>query len=144
MLDLRILKHLVDGNRSIALETEGVELSEAKLRMGIEAILDDENKGIYWVAILEEQVVGQILVTYEWSDWRNGQIWWIQSVYVWPEARRRGVFKALLDHITQEARDHSVVELRLYADTTNQKAHSIYLRQGFKTGHYQVFEKPLT
>ena len=138
------LKYLVDGNRSIALETEGVELLEAKLRMGIEAILDDENKGIYWVACLEEQVVGQILVTYEWSDWRNGQIWWIQSVYVWPEARRRGVFKALLDHVTHEARHHSVVELRLYADTTNQKAHSTYLNQGFTTGHYQVFEKSLT
>jgi len=138
------LEHLVDGNQSIARETEGVELSEAKLKPGIAAILDDQNKGIYWVAIIEEQVIGQILVTYEWSDWRNGQIWWIQSVYVWPEARRQGVFKALLDYVTHEARDHSVVELRLYADTTNQKAHSTYLNQGFTTGHYQVFEKPLT
>ncbi|MEE2821186.1 MAG: GNAT family N-acetyltransferase [Pseudomonadota bacterium] len=138
------LKFLVDGNLSIAEETEGVELSEAKLNKGISAILEDENKGIYWVATLEDQVIGQILVTYEWSDWRNGQIWWIQSVYVWPNARRQGVFKALLDHVTLEAQDHSVVELRLYADTRNQRAHSTYMTQGFTTGHYQVFEKPIT
>jgi GNAT superfamily N-acetyltransferase len=138
------LSYLVDGNRSIAKETEGLELSEAKLRPGIAAILDDQNKGIYWVACLEKQVVGQILVTYEWSDWRNGQIWWIQSVYVWPDARRQGVFKALLDHVTHQARDLLVVELRLYADATNHKAHSTYLNQGFTTGHYQVFEKSLT
>ena len=64
--------------------------------------------------------------------------------YVSPDARRQGVFKALLDHVTHEARDHSVVELRLYADTKNQRAHSTYLNQGFTTGHYQVFEKPIT
>ena len=138
------LKFLVDGNRAIAKETEGVELSEATLSSGISALLEDDTKGIYWVATREDQVIGQILVTYEWSDWRNGQIWWIQSVYVWPNARRQGVFKALLDHVTQEARDHSVVELRLYADTRNQSAHSTYMNQGFTTGHYQVFEKPIT
>ncbi|CAI8418523.1 MAG: Aminoalkylphosphonate N-acetyltransferase [Gammaproteobacteria bacterium] len=136
-------RYLVDGNHSIAKETEGIELSETKLGPGIKAILEDENKGIYWVAIHEGQIIGQILVTYEWSDWRNGQIWWIQSVYVWPDARQQGVFKALLDRVTTEARDNSVVELRLYADTTNQKAHSTYFSQGFTTGHYQVFEKPL-
>ena len=138
------LKFLIDGNRFIAEETEGVELSETNLSPGISAILEDDNKGIYWVATLEDQVIGQILVTYEWSDWRNGQIWWIQSVYVWPNARRQGVFKTLLDHVTHEARDHSVVELRLYADTRNQRAHSTYMNQGFTTGHYQVFEKPIT
>ena len=138
------LKFLVDGNRAIARETEGIELSEATLRRGVSVLLKDDNKGMYWVACLEEQVFGQILVTYEWSDWRNGQIWWIQSVYVSPDARRQGVFKALLDHVTHEARDHSVVELRLYADTTNQRAHSTYMNQGFTTGHYQVFEKPIT
>ena len=140
---IKDLRYLIQGNRSIANETEGIELSEAKLGPGITAILEDGNKGIYWVATLEDQIIGQILVTYEWSDWRNGQIWWIQSVYVWPDARRQGVFKALLDKVTTEARDNSVVELRLYADATNQKAHSTYLNHGFTTGHYQVFEKPL-
>ena len=137
------LKFLIDGNRFIAEETEGVELSETKLSPGISAILEDDNKGIYWVATLEDHVIGQILVTYEWSDWRNGQIWWIQSVYVWPSARRQGVFKALLEHVTSEATDASVCELRLYADTSNTDAHTTYLSQGFTTGHYQVFEKSL-
>jgi len=137
------LPFLIEGNQSIASETEGVNLSETTLRPGIRAIIEDIHKGIYWVAVNDQRVVGQILVTYEWSDWRNGQIWWIQSVYVWKEARRQGVFKALLNQVTQEALDHAVVELRLYADTTNQKAHQTYLNQGFKTGHYQVFEKPL-
>jgi len=138
------LPFLIEGNQSIASETEGVHLSESTLRLGIQAIIEDIHKGIYWVAVNDQKIVGQILVTYEWSDWRNGQIWWIQSVYVWKEARRQGVFKALLNQVTQEALDHSVVELRLYADTTNQKAHSTYLNQGFTTDHYQVFEKPLT
>lgn len=138
------LKFLVDGNRAIARETEGIELSEATLRDGVSALLEDDTKGMYWVATRQDQVIGQILVTYEWSDWRNGQMWWIQSVYVSPDARRQGVFKALLDHVTHKARDHSVVELRLYAETTNRRAHSTYLNQGFTTGHYQVFEKPIT
>jgi len=138
------LKFLVHGNRAIARETEGIELSEATLSDGVSALLEDDNKGMYWVATRQDQVIGQILVTYEWSDWRNGQMWWIQSVYVAPDARRQGVFKALLDHVTHEARDHSVVELRLYAETTNRRAHSTYLNQGFTTGHYQVFEKPIT
>ena len=138
------LPFLIEGNQSIASETEGVHLSESTLRPGIQAIIEDIHKGIYWVAVNDQKIVGQILVTYEWSDWRNGQIWWVQSVYVWKEARRQGVFKALLNQVTQEALDHSVVELRLYADTTNRKAHQTYLNQGFTTGHYQVFEKPLT
>ena len=137
------LPFLIEGNQSIASETEGVDLSETTLRPGIQAIIEDIHKGIYWVAVNDQKVVGQILVTYEWSDWRNGQIWWVQSVYVWKESRRQGVFKALLNQVTQEALDHAVVELRLYADTTNQKAHRTYLNQGFTTGHYQVFEKPL-
>ena len=140
---IKDLRYLIQGNRSIANETEGIELSEAMLGSGITAILEDGNKGIYWVATLEDQIIGQILVTYEWSDWRNGQIWWIQSVYVWPSARRQGVFKALLEHVTSEAADASVCELRLYADTTNTDAHTTYLSQGFTTGHYQVFEKSL-
>jgi GNAT superfamily N-acetyltransferase len=84
-----------------------------------------------------------LLITFEWSDWRNGQIWWIQSVYVWPRARRQGVFRTLLATITEQAQQAGVVELRLYAETTNDKAHKTYLNQGFETGHYQVFAKPL-
>ena len=99
---------------------------------------------MYWVATRQDQVIGQILVTYEWSDWRNGQMWWIQSVTYRRMLAARAYSKHFLDHVTHKARDHSVVELRLYAETTNRRAHSTYLNQGFTTGHYQVFEKPIT
>ena len=134
---------IVAGNYAMAKETEGIDLSQTTIDDGVRAVLCDRKHGIYWVAEKEAEVVGQILVTYEWSDWRNAQIWWIQSVYVWPTARRTGVFTALLEHVTSEAIEASVCELRLYADTLNTNAHATYLNQGFKTGHYQVFEKSL-
>ncbi len=137
------LTHIVAGNRAMAKETEGIDLSPTQIDDGVRAVLSNRKRGIYWVAEKEAHVVGQILITYEWSDWRNAQIWWIQSVYVWPSARRQGVFKALLEHVTSEATDASVCELRLYADTSNTDAHTTYLSQGFTTGHYQVFEKSL-
>ena len=134
---------LVEGNEYIASETEGLVLKHETLISGVSSVLNDRNKGIYWVAEIESKISGQILITYEWSDWRNGFIWWIQSVYVWPQFRRQGVFKALLKKIETEALAQGVVELRLYADTTNQRAHTTYHKQGFLTGHYQVFEKSL-
>lgn len=137
------LPYLVEGNQGIAQETEQWTLSKSTLTSGIEAVFQDTNKGTYWVASDDTGIVGQLLITFEWSDWRNGQTWWIQSVYVWPRARRQGVFRALLAAVTQKAQMAEVVELRLYADTSNQTAHQTYLNQGFETGHYQVFEKPL-
>ena len=134
---------LVEGNEYIASETEGLVLKHETLISGVSSVLNDRNKGIYWVAEIESKISGQILITYEWSDWRNGFIWWIQSVYVWPQFRRQGVFKALLKTVETEALAQGIVELRLYADTTNQRAHTTYHKQGFLTGHYQVFEKSL-
>ena len=134
---------LVEGNQGIAQETEHLTLSKSTLTSGIEAVFNDANRGTYWIAADDQGIIGQLLITFEWSDWRNGQIWWIQSVYVWPRARRQGVFRTLLAEVTQQAQKAGVVELRLYAETTNETAHQAYLNQGFETGHYQVFEKPL-
>ena len=134
---------LVEGNEHIASETEDLVLKQETLISGVTAVLNDRNKGIYWVAEIEGKISGQILITYEWSDWRNGLIWWIQSVFVWPQYRRLGVFKALLKIVEAEALEQGVVELRLYADITNKRAHTTYHKQGFSTGHYQVFEKSL-
>jgi GNAT superfamily N-acetyltransferase len=134
---------LVEGNQGIAQETEHLTLSKSTLASGIKAVFQDPSKGTYWVASDDTGIIGQLLITYEWSDWRNAQIWWIQSVYVWRGARRQGVFRTLLAEITRQAREANVVELRLYADTTNQTAHQTYFNQGFDTGHYQVFEKAL-
>ena len=137
------LTRIAAGNCAMAKETESIKLSQTRVEDGVKAILSNRNHGIYWVAEKEARVVGQILITYEWSDWRNAQIWWIQSVYVWPSARRQGVFKALLEYVTSKATKASACGLRLYADTSNTEAHATYLSQGFETGHYQVFEKPL-
>ena len=137
------LPYLVEGNQGIAQETEHSTLSKSTLTSGIEAVFNDANRGTYWIAADDQGIIGQLLITFEWSDWRNGQIWWIQSVYVWPRARRQGVFRTLLAEVTQQAQKAGVVELRLYAETTNETAHQAYLNQGFETGHYQVFEKPL-
>lgn len=138
------LPALIEGNQGVAFETEQLVLTETTLGPGIQAILEDRHKGMYWVASpLNGPVVGQTLITYEWSDWRNAPIWWLQSVYVWPHARGQGVFKALLAHIETEAKKAGARDIRLYADTTNQAAHRTYQQLGFSTGHYQVFEKPL-
>jgi GNAT superfamily N-acetyltransferase len=137
------LDALIEGNQGVAFETEALKLYEATLRPGITAILDDSNKGVYWVAVRDAQVVGQTLITYEWSDWRCAPIWWLQSVYVWPAFRGQGVFRALLVHIESEARKVGAKDIRLYADTSNDAAKATYGQLGFTTGHYQVFEKPL-
>ena len=95
---------LCDGNACMALETENHQLPAATLREGVTALLGDVSLRKYFVAEANGQVIGQIMVTYEWSDWRNGSFWWIQSVFVWPEHRRHGVFSALYDHVRCEAK----------------------------------------
>ena len=94
---------IVTGNVTLAQETEQVKLNPATLREGVLALLEDRAPGRYWVAEEGGQVVGQLLITYEWSDWRNRMVWWIQSVHVAPEARRHGVFRALYAFVRQEA-----------------------------------------
>ena len=85
-------------------------------------------------------MVGQLLITYEWSDWRNRQVWWIQSVHVAPEARRLGVFRALYAHLRREAQAAGAGGLRLYVDETNGRAQAVYASLGMTGGHYRVFE----
>src|SRR5438128_1422996 len=108
---------VAEFNRLLALESEGKTLDPAVLHPGVAAALADARKALYFVAEEADQVVGQLMITFEWSDWRNGWIWWVQSVYVRSDARRRGVFRALFDHALQTARqDAEVVGLRLYVE----------------------------
>ena len=137
------ISKIIEGNQGIALETEDLILDIEILVSGIRAIIEDPNKGTYWVIEQDDEVVGQLMITYEWSDWRNGLIWWIQSVYVWPRHRRQGVFSRLFKHVENEARIEGAIKLRLYAETANVRAHETYLVLGFTTDHYQVFEKNL-
>jgi ribosomal protein S18 acetylase RimI-like enzyme len=131
---------LVGGNVALADESEGVRLDRETLRAGILALLEERAPGRYWVAEQNGLVVGQLLVTFEWSDWRNRMVWWIQSVYVRPEARRHGVFRALYEHAKREAQAQGAGGLRLYVDVTNSRAQSVYASLGMKGDHYSVFE----
>jgi ribosomal protein S18 acetylase RimI-like enzyme len=103
-------------------------------------LLENRAPGRYWVAEDDGRVVGQLLITYEWSDWRNRMVWWIQSVHVAEAARKRGVFRALYEHTRQEARAAGAGGLRLYVDTTNTRAQAVYRAMGMNGEHYRVFE----
>jgi len=132
---------LVSFQQRMAAETESLTLNIAVVSRGVQAVFDDRNKGHYVVVEHEEGIIACLLITVEWSDWRNGQIWWIQSVYVEPEFRGRGVFRLLYDHIQQRARaDSSVRGLRLYVDKTNKPAQQAYEKLGMNGEHYRVFE----
>ena len=134
------LATLVAGNAAMALETEHLQLDAETLTMGVEAVLTGRVHGQFSVAEHEGRVVGQLLVTYEWSDWRNRPVWWIQSVHVASDARRLGVFRALYAYTREAARAAGAGGLRLYVDTTNTRAQAVYSALGMDGGHYQVFE----
>lgn len=134
------LEALVAGNAAMALETENLKLDLPTLRAGVQAVLDGRVPGQFWVAEHEGRVVGQLLITYEWSDWRNRPVWWIQSVHVADDARRLGVFRALYTHARAEALAAGAGGLRLYVDDTNTRAQAVYTSLGMNGGHYRVFE----
>ena len=138
------LDALVEGNQRLALETEARHLDANTLRAGVSAVLSHAEYGRYWVAQEHQAVCGQLMITFEWSDWRNRPLWWLQSVYVWPSARRQGIFSALLAQVIAEAKQAGVPELRLYAECHNTVAHQAYARQGFTSGHYGVHCKILS
>ena len=136
--DLTILVH---NNQVLAEETEALLLDKDVLREGIEQALKREECH-YFVAVIGEKVVGQTMITYEWSDWRNGIIWWIQSVYVHPDYRKQGVFRTLFGHIENLAKTHPQVKaLRLYVMHNNNAGQGTYQSLGMKDSGYIVFEK---
>lgn len=132
---------IVAFNMAMGFETEGVKLNPSVLACGVEELLNDTNKGFYILAEVDDKIVGQLMITYEWSDWRDGFFWWIQSVYVLPEYRKSGVFKALYNHIHKiAAADKSVCGLRLYVDRNNERAKKAYENLGMSHSHYDMFE----
>jgi GNAT superfamily N-acetyltransferase len=128
-------------NQAMAQETEGRQLDFERLRRGVQAVLSDPSKGRYWVAEIDGRLAAQLLITFEWSDWRNGAFWWIQSVYVDPAFRRRGVFRALYEHVARQARQApDVCGLRLYVEQDNRRAQAAYERLGMHPAPYRIYE----
>lgn len=137
---------LVSFSLAMAQETEGRQLDKVRLRRGTQAIFDEPTRGFYLVAEVKGQpepmIVGQLMVTFEWSDWRNATFWWIQSLYVRPDWRRQGVYRALHRHVLREAKERNdVCGVRLYVETENHVAQTAYRRVGLSPSTYQVFEE---
>lgn len=135
---------LAQFNCALAFESEHRKLNPLTVEAGVRALLAEPTRGFYWVAERDAQVVGGLLVTFEWSDWRNGNFWWIQSVYVIPSARRQGVFRALFHTIQDQARSaRNVCGLRLYVEQNNGQALSTYQQLGMGPTPYRVLEMEL-
>ena len=133
--------HLARFNAAMALETEHKILDPATLRAGVEEILAEPQRGFYLVAESDANVVGCLMITYEWSDWRNGNWWWFQSVYVAPDARRAGIFRQLFADVERRAREaEEVIGLRLYVERDNAAAQRTYASLGMSETAYRLFE----
>lgn len=133
---------IVDFNLRLADESEGKALDRPTLESGVAALLEDPGKGRYFLAESESgDLIGQMMITYEWSDWRNGLFWWLQSVYVKPEFRKQGVFSSLFQHVSKLARaDSAVCGIRLYVENENAPAQATYHARGFERANYEVME----
>lgn len=135
------LPFIVAANAALASETEGQTLDDSLLRPGVQAVIDDPGLGRYYIAEVDGQAVGQLMTTYEWSDWRNGLFLWIQSVYVQPAHRGGGAFRALFRHLEALARkDSRICGIRLYVDRSNQRAQDVYTRLGMHRSNYGIME----
>lgn len=132
---------IAEFNIRLAQESEGHRLDAATVGAGVLAAVSDPARALYFVAEADGRVVGQTLVTFEWSDWRNGFLWWFGSVYVRPDFRGGGVFRALHEHIEREARAAGSVGLRLYVWNENRRAQETYAKLGWTDANYAVMER---
>jgi len=132
---------IVRFNQAMALETEGHHLDQDILTSGVTAVLDRDELGFYLVCEMDGDVRACLMITFEWSDWRNGLFWWIQSVYVQKEYRRKGLFKLLYTHVkTLIAQMDGIAGIRLYVDANNKNAQKVYESLGMKRTQYELFE----
>jgi ribosomal protein S18 acetylase RimI-like enzyme len=128
-------------NQAMARETEGRELDGRTLKKGVEKILSKPALGRYYVAERDGEVVAQVMVTTEWSDWRNGQVWWLQNVYVSKRHRREGLYRILHEHVREKAREEKARGIRLYVERDNGPAQSTYRALGMDASPYLMFEE---
>jgi GNAT superfamily N-acetyltransferase len=133
-------EQIIHFNQAMALETENKTLNPVTLKAGVENLFAQPQYGFYCVAEMEGRVIGQLMITYEWSDWRNGLFWWIQSVYIHPDFRRKGIYRKLYGFILNESKKHQVCGIRLYVYKGNLPAKNTYLKCGMSASHYDLFE----
>jgi len=132
---------IIEFQLAMAVETEELTLDRDILTRGVHAVFADPGRGRYFVAESGGRVAASLMITYEWSDWRNGMVWWIQSVYVAPGFRRRGIYAALYAHVRAMVDEEPAIRgIRLYVDTRNTSAQEVYTRLGMSGEHYRVFE----
>jgi GNAT superfamily N-acetyltransferase len=131
---------IIDFQQKMAWETEKLSLLPDNVNKGVKAVFENPVKGQYWVAENEDHVIASLLITYEWSDWRNCDVWWFQSVYVLPDFRRSGVFRKMYSHIRNEADRQGVAGLRLYVEANNESAQKTYESLGMQSEHYRMYE----
>ncbi|MBK8881538.1 MAG: GNAT family N-acetyltransferase [Bacteroidales bacterium] len=131
---------IIDFQQKMAWETEEMTLPTEVVTKGVNAVFSNQVLGQYWVAEDEGLVIASLLITYEWSDWRNANVWWFQSVYVLPSHRRKGIFRSMYLHIRNEAENAGVAGLRLYVETNNTRAQKTYEALGMKREHYSMYE----
>jgi ribosomal protein S18 acetylase RimI-like enzyme len=141
-------KHDIDAligfNEAMAFETEGKKLPTATLRKGVESVLDDPHKGFYLIADEGGRALGGLMVTFEWSDWRNAWFWWIQSVYVMPDARGRRIYSQLYEVVKRSASEAgNVCGFRLYVEKENAHAQRVYQKLGMNETYYLMYEEKL-
>jgi ribosomal protein S18 acetylase RimI-like enzyme len=128
-------------NIAMAAETEDLALDPQTVHAGVAAVVSDDRRGFYLVARSDGKAVGSLMITYEWSDWRNGNLWWIQSVYVMPSARKQGIFRLLYDNVISLAKqDGDAAGVRLYVEKDNRGAQEVYRKLGMSETSYRVFE----
>jgi len=140
--NLEDVDSLVEFNQAMALETEGKMLDAQILRSGVQAVLHDEKKGFYVVAESEGKIVGGLMITFEWSDWRNNWFWWIQSVYIMPEFRGKKIYSGLYNFVKQQAAEEdNVCGFRLYVERENNNAQKVYEKCGMQSSHYLMYEE---
>ena len=133
---------LVEFNQAMALETEGKTLDAQILQSGVESVFHDEKKGFYVVAEEDGRIVGGLMITFEWSDWRDNWFWWIQSVYILPDYRGRGIYRLLYEFVKEAARAKGdVCGFRLYVEKENTRAQAVYEKLGMEKNYYLMYEE---
>lgn len=137
------IEAIVRFQADMAMESEGTILDMDRLTLGVTSAINDEQKGTYLVARANDIPIGSLMVTREWSDWNNMWYWWIQSVYVMPEYRNQGVYRAMYTTLKDMAKENGVSQVRLYADRTNHSAQQVYRRLGMTESHYLMFEETI-